>query len=80
MKRFIIATLICLLGFSGTAGEKAHAAGEQKVFVVMSGNAYAYHKTRTCSAVQRATHPVKEVTLKEAQEKMHRKPCGICYK
>lgn len=49
-----------------------------KVYVVMSTNAYAYHKTRSCKAVQKATHKVKEVTLEEAQ-KMGRKSCKMCY-
>ena len=52
---------------------------QQKVYVVMSNNAYAYHKTKDCSAVKKATHKVKEVSLEEA-EKMGRKPCKICYK
>lgn len=52
---------------------------QTKVIVVMSSNAYAYHKTRNCSAVKKATHKVKEVTLEEAKE-MGRKPCKICYK
>lgn len=80
-KRFLL--ILISLFLSGLSSAETHPcvdANEQtKVIVVMSGNAYAYHKTRNCSAVKKATHKVKEVTLEEAKE-MGRKPCKICYR
>ena len=52
---------------------------QNRVFVVMSKSAVAYHSTVQCRAVKNAKHPVKEVSLEEAK-KMGRKPCGICCK
>ena len=81
MKHFLIILIALFLsGFTSTETHLCVNANEQtKVIVVMSNNAYAFHKTRNCSAVKKATHTVKEVTLEEAKE-MGRKPCKICYK
>ena len=79
MKQVLIYLTISLLLAVFTATDAEYNSDEQaKVFVVMSDNAYAYHKTKSCKAVKQATHEVKEVTLEEAI-KMGRKPCGICY-
>jgi hypothetical protein len=79
MKQVLIYLTISLLLASFTATNAEYNSVEQtKVYVVMSSSSYAYHKTKNCSAVKKATHEVKEVTLEEAQ-KMGRKPCKICY-
>ena len=80
-KHFLLILIALFLsGFTSAETQPCNYADEQtKVIVVMSNNAYAYHKTRDCSAVKKATHKVKEVTLEEAKE-MGRKPCKICYK
>ena len=80
-KHFLLILIALFLsGFTSAETHTCNYADEQtKVIVVMSTNAYAYHKTRNCSAVKKATHKVKEVTLEEAKE-MGRKPCKICYK
>ena len=79
-KHFLLILIsLFLSGFTSAETHPCVDANEQtKVIVVMSSNAYAYHKTRTCSAVKKATHKVKEVTLEEAKE-MGRRPCKICY-
>jgi hypothetical protein len=79
-KHFLLILIsLFLSGFTSAETHPCVDANEQtKVIVVMSGNAYAYHKTRNCSAVKKATHKVKEVTLEEAKE-MGRSPCKICY-
>ncbi len=79
MKRYIIISFLSLLYFSTTAGEKPCDVEQRTVFIVESRYAYAYHRTVECSAVKKATHPVKEVTLDEAIE-LGRSPCKICYK
>ena len=75
---YLILIAFILSGFS-PVGIDFSSDQQTKVIVVMSNNAYAYHKTRNCTAVKKATHRVKEVTLEEAKE-MGRKPCKICYK
>ena len=75
---YLILIAFILSGFS-PVGIDFSSDQQTKVIVVMSNNAYAYHKTRNCTAVKKATHKVKEVTLEEAKE-MGRKPCKICYK
>ena len=80
-KHFLI--ILISLFLSGLTSAETPLCGDTndqtRVIVVMSSNAYAYHKTRNCSAVKKATHKVKEVTLEKAKE-MGRKPCKICYK
>ena len=79
MKKFII-LLLALTIPSFISGDSMSASEQQAtVYVVMSQNAYAYHRTVYCRAVQKSTHPVKEVSLQKALE-MGRTPCGICYK
>ena len=80
-KHFLIILIsLFVSGFTSTETHPCVDANEQtKAIVVLSSNAYAYHKTRNCTAVKKATHTVKEVTLEKAIE-MGRKPCKICYK
>lgn len=78
-KHFFIVLISLLLSGISTAETLPFVGEQSKVIVVMSTGSYAYHKTRDCSAVRRATHPVKEVTLEEAK-RMGRKPCRTCYK
>ena len=75
---YLILIAFILSGFS-PVGIGFDSDQQTKVIVVMSNNAYAYHKTRNCTAVKKATHKVKEVTLEEAKQ-MGRKPCKMCYK
>ncbi len=75
---YLILIAFILSGFS-PVGIGFNSNQQTKVIVVMSSNAYAYHKTKNCTAVKKATHKVKEVTLEEAKE-MGRRPCKICYK
>ena len=81
IKRFLIILIaLFLTGFTSVEIPLSVGTDDQtKVIVVMSPNAYAYHKTRNCTAVKKATHTVKQVTLDKAIE-MGRKPCKICYK
>ena len=80
MKKILLLILISLCCFSSIAGDNACAGESITVYVVLSNNAYAYHKSLNCPAVKRATHPVACVTLEEASQKMGRTPCGICYR
>ena len=79
MKRFLIILISFFLSGYISAETHSYDREETKVIIVMSNSAYAYHKTRDCSAVKKAVHPVKEVPLEKAVE-MGRKPCKICYK
>lgn len=47
------------------------------VWISLSPNAYAYHKTYSCAA-NRTKYEVIKVTTTEAREKYHRSPCKIC--
>lgn len=55
------------------------SAYQGKVYVCLSGSAYAYHKNMECRGMRACTHPVKEVTLRYATDTLKRKPCGYCY-
>ena len=45
----------------------------------MSPNAYAYHRTTNCDGVRKAKHPIKQVSIDDATNKMKRRPCKLCY-
>ena len=78
VRRLLLAAFLLIVpAMSLNAGE-AVALQQQKVYVVMSNTAYAYHSNRNCKGLKKATHTIKEITLEEARE-MGRKPCKICY-
>ena len=79
MKKAILLFLILLLSLTELATDNVYAGKQARVYVVMSSTAYAYHSSITCTAVRKAKHPVKQVTLDEATRKMNRQPCRICY-
>lgn len=75
----IITVLAFLLIPTISLNADEHQAIEQnKVYVVMSNTAKAYHSNLKCKGLKNATHPIKQVSIEEAQ-KMGRKPCKICY-
>ena len=78
MKQFLIALMSLLLFSTGSVDNSVWAEQSERVYVVMSQNAYAYHRTRDCQGLRNATHEIKEVSLEEAKE-MNRKPCKRCY-
>lgn len=53
-------------------------ANNTPVWISLSPNAYAYHKTYSCAA-NRTKYEVIKVTTTEAREKYHRSPCKICH-
>ena len=79
MKQFLI-VLVSLVLFS-TWSERISIRADQsdKVYVVMSQNAYAYHRTRDCKGLRNARHEITEVSLEKATNEMNRKPCKLCY-
>jgi hypothetical protein len=68
--KFLIAFFLALTISLGTGGTK--------VYICDSPNAVAYHSDKYCRGLQKCTHQVLEVTLKEAENKNLR-PCKICY-
>ena len=75
----ILAFVFLLLAPSASLNAGEYITREQtKVYVVMSNTAHAYHSNRNCKGLKNATHPIKQVTLEEAQ-RMGRRPCKLCY-
>lgn len=58
--------------------QQAHYVNNTPVWISLSPNAYAYHRTYRCAA-NRTKYKVIEVTTTEAREKYYRSPCGICH-
>ncbi len=52
---------------------------ETKVYVCLSGTAYAYHDNKSCRGLRQCTHEIVEVTIKYAVDSLRRRPCGYCY-
>ncbi len=53
-------------------------AADQKVYICTGPKSVCYHKTKTCSGLNRCSGQVKQVSLREAQE-MGRRKCKVCY-
>lgn len=50
------------------------------VYICISKNAVAYHKSRTsCRGIKNCTHEIKKVTLYDALNRYHLRACKICY-
>lgn len=77
LRLLVFAALLLTTTVSLNAGE-AEAIEQQKVYVVMSNMAHAYHSNKDCKGLRNATHTIKQVTVQEAKE-MGRQPCKICY-
>ena len=80
MKQVLIAFLAFMLCSSLNVESRIGAKPSDKVYIVMSSTAYAYHRTRSCRGLKSATHTIKEVSLDDAINKYKRKPCGYCCK
>ena len=63
LRLLVLAALFLTSSVSLNAGEM-EALRQQKVYVVMSDTAYAYHIDRQCYGLRKATHPIKKVTRK----------------
>lgn len=61
----------------GTGEQLTYYTNTTPVWISLSPNAYAYHKTYSCAA-NRTKYEVIKVTTTEAREKYHRTPCKIC--
>ena len=48
------------------------------VYICDSPTAYAYHSDSTCEGLRDCHHRIIKVTLEDAVNKYHRKPCHIC--
>lgn len=81
MKRLalIIAIIISMLPAVGASDVSAQNQ-QSMVWIVLSPNAYAYHRTTNCRAVRQATHDIKSVPIDAAIAKYHRRACGYCYR
>lgn len=79
MKKILLILISLHLCIAINAGENYPASGQETVYVVMSPNAYAYHRTTNCDGVRKAKHPIKQVSIDDATNKMKRRPCKLCY-
>jgi hypothetical protein len=90
MKHFLLSLLLTLplVSFAQTAHPHHRASypttatprqlNTPKVYVCGGGSAYAYHRSESCSGLNRCSHGVSPVTVAEA-ENMGRRPCKKCY-
>ena len=51
-----------------------------KVYICTGKRAYAYHRSSECKWLKKCSHAIDELTLGEAAEVYHRRPCKPCYK
>lgn len=72
MKKLLFAlTLLLTMSFIGK--------GDETVYVCDSSTSVAYHKTKTCSGLNRCTHEIITVTKTKAIDTYGKRACKICY-
>lgn len=69
MKTLLILATAFMLSAPKPAGE---------VYVCKSKTSVAYHASQTCRGLNRCTHEIVTVSVKEAQD-MGKRACKICY-
>jgi len=86
MKRIVLlfAFITLLIGFpvtnsfSGKVSIHFENKVETYVYICDSRTAYAYHSSENCRGLNRCNHKLLKITLSEAINIYHRKPCKIC--
>lgn len=54
------------------------AQTETYVYICKSSTAYVYHSSTECKGLNKCTHPIIKVELKEATQKYRRRACKLC--
>jgi mannosyl-glycoprotein endo-beta-N-acetylglucosaminidase len=49
------------------------------VYICEGGSAYAYHRSSTCSGLNRCTHTISAISKTSAENDYGRRPCKKCY-
>ena len=70
MKHFLISTLFLFLPVQQAT----------YVFICTGPKSECYHKYRECKGLGRCSREIKKITLQEAKEIYHRRPCSKCIK
>lgn len=75
--RLLIVLIIIMASFN-LPGQQ-NVSLQKRVYICVSGTAYAYHDNIYCRGLRSCTHKIDTVDLKTAITKFKRKPCGYCY-
>lgn len=59
--------------------EQRSATAQNRVYICISGTAYAYHDNLNCRGLRSCTHKIDTVDISAAKTKYGRKACGYCY-
>ena len=51
---------------------------KDSVYICYSSTSYAYHSSLRCRGLNRCTHQIIKVSLEDARDKYHHRPCKIC--
>ncbi len=49
------------------------------VYICEGGSAYAYHRSKNCSGLNRCTHTISAVSKTVAENSYDRRPCKKCF-
>ncbi|HEX5155148.1 MAG TPA: hypothetical protein VFW07_27080 [Parafilimonas sp.] len=79
IKLTLLLTLTSLLSFHAPAGSSLNKAKAEYVYICDSNTAYAYHKTKDCSGLNRCTHEIRKITKADAINEYGRRACKVCY-
>ncbi|HEY0031326.1 MAG TPA: hypothetical protein VGC65_11245 [Bacteroidia bacterium] len=72
MKLLLSSCFVLLFAFSANKAST-------NVFICDSSASKAYHSSKTCRGIQKCTHEILEVTLKDAKGTYGRVACKVCY-
>jgi len=84
MKRLVVicfSTLligICNIKTGATLNPVHTTVVADSVYICSSTTSYAYHNSIKCKGLNRCTHKIIKVSLKEAVEKYKKQACRIC--
>lgn len=77
MKYLITISLSLITLVSFTSFNQSSSNQNDEVYICVSNTAEVYHSDRDCWGLNKCTHDIKKVTLKEAVYKYKRRYCKI---
>ena len=78
-KLALLFTISTLFSFTTPVRTNPVHVKAEYVYICNSTTAYAYHKIKDCSGLDRCTHEIKKVTKDEAINDYGRRACKVCY-
>ncbi len=79
MKRLLLIIGLFSLFQTGTPNETKTDQGTTYVWICTGPGAVAYHSSRNCGGLNNCREDIVRVTMHDAINEWHRRPCKRCY-